>query len=218
MKFYTLLLFIVLAGFTSGDLHREHITIQWSNLSVDENGLHLSAELNFDNAAFPEPGSMIPVYFKSVELNENEEFSYVLENPVFEAFVLPDDFPGVEKIGDDFKLTTNKSRTRENAVLHIEILTLKKVDGKLFRLKSFVLKRVAGASDSTLKNAQVAHEWKSSSVLSQGKWVKISILPYPPKQWLLLSLAASVPNQISVYNYIEIELLILSGYKSAMIQ
>ena len=202
MKFYTLLLFIVLAGFTSGDLHREHITIQWSNLSVDENGLHLSAELNFDNAAFPEPGSMIPVYFKSVELNENEEFSYVLENPVFEAFVLPDDFPGVENIEDDIKLTTNKSQTRENAVLHIEISTLKKVDGKLFRLKSFVLKRVPGASDSTLKNAQVTHEWKSSSVLSQGKWVKISItekgvykIPYSK----LTGWGFTDPSKVSVY-------------------
>jgi hypothetical protein len=202
MKFYTLLLFIVLAGFTSGDIHREHITIQWSNLSVDENGLHLSAELNFEGAAFPEPGSMIPVYFKSVELNESEEFSYVLENPVFEAFVLPDDFPGIEKIEDRFKLTTNKSLTREYAVLHIQISTLKKVDGKIFRLKSFVLKRVSGSKVGELKNAQVTLEWENSSALSQGKWVKISItekgvykIPYSK----LTAWGFANPSKVSIY-------------------
>ncbi len=202
MKFYTLLLIIILAGFTSGDDHREHIIIQWSTLSVHENGMHLSAELNFEDAAFPEPGSIIPVYFKSVEFNNGEEYSYVLENPVFEPFVLPDNFPGVEKIEEDFKLTTNKSLTRENAFLHIQISTLKKVDGKIFRLKSFILKRVSGSKVGELKSAQVTHEWKNSSALSQGKWVKISItekgvykIPYSK----LTAWGFADPSKVSVY-------------------
>ena len=202
MKFYRLFLFIILAGFTSGDIYREHIIIQWNILSVDENGLNFSAELNFENAAFPEPGSLIPVYFKSVELNQSEEFSYVLENLVFENFDLPDDFPGVENIEEDFKLTTNKLQTRENAFLHVQISTLKKVNGKLFRLKSFVLKRVPEVSDNLFKKAQVEHEWKNSSVLSQGKWVKISItekgvykIPYSK----LTTWGFADPSKVSVY-------------------
>lgn len=202
MKFYTVLFLIVLTGFTAGDIQREHITIQWSNLTINENGVNLSAELNFENAAFPDPGSLLPVFFKSIECVNENEFSYTVDNPVYEAFTLPDNFPGTEKIEKDLILKVSESQTREKTFLHIQISTLKKTEGKIFRLKSFELKRISGNNASQLKSAAIAHEWKNNSVLKTGKWVKISVtekgvykIPYTK----LTAWGFTDPSKVNVY-------------------
>ena len=170
--------------------------------STIRKGINATPELNFDGAAFPFPGSKVPVYFKAIEFDPNDNYEYVLESTVQEELKLPEDFPGIDKITDSFGITQKMQLSRENKLLHIEVSVLKKENGKIFRLKSFVLKRIPAAKTGNTKSLNVTKEWKTSSVLNTGKWIKISVtekgvykIPYSK----LVSWGFTDPAKVNVF-------------------
>ena len=54
MKKYIFLLFIIIVGFTVGDVQKELIVLEWNDIMVFENGDSVCNELNFDDAGFPD--------------------------------------------------------------------------------------------------------------------------------------------------------------------
>lgn len=202
MKFFTLIFLIILTGFTAGDIQREYFVIQWKPLVINEKGINATPELNFDGAAFPFPGSKVPVYFKAIEFDPNDNYEYVLESTEQEEIKLPEDFPGIDKISDSFGIVQKKQQTRENNLLHIEVSVLKKENGKIFRLKSFVLKRIPAAKTGNTKSLNVTKEWKTSSVLNTGKWIKISVTEkgvYKIPHSKLVSWGFTDPAKVNVF-------------------
>jgi hypothetical protein len=206
MKKYLFLLFIIIAGFTPGDVHKEFVVLQWENTTVFENGTPVYSELNFKDAGFPDAETTVPVYFRVFSLNnQSHDYKFSIENAIFEEANLAADFPGYNKIGNDIEIATSRFRSRDIHKLQLTITTLKKEGDKIMMLKSFELKRVPVEIKQELKSAQAvqkSYNWKSSSVLNQGKWLKIAVsergifkIPYSK----LTSWGFNDPGKVNVF-------------------
>ncbi|MDO8951104.1 MAG: type IX secretion system sortase PorU [Draconibacterium sp.] len=206
MKKYLILLFIVVVGFTVGDVQKEFIVLNWDKTVNIENGVQVYTELNFADAGFPDAESMIPVYFRVIKLdNPNQDYKFSIENQIFEEIKLSADFPDVQKINGDIEIVANKFKSRDIHQLHLQITTLKKDGDKIYRVKSFELKQIPVQTTQSLKSAtsvQKSYSWKTSSVLKQGKWLKIAIsekgiikIPYSK----LISWGFTDPTKVNVF-------------------
>ena len=206
MKKYIFLLFIIVVGFTAGDVQKESIVLYWNDALISENGVSVCRELNFENAGFPDAETNLPVYCKIIQLgNKNQDFNFSVENPVFEEVKLSSDFQAYQKIANDIVIETEKSQLRGEYKLHLQISTVKKEGDKIFRLKSFELKQIPIETSKLQKSGQAittAHNWKASSVLKNGKWIKIGVtgkgvvkIPYSK----LTSLGFTDPSKVNVF-------------------
>mgnify|MGYP004700989207 CR=1 FL=1 len=179
MKKYVFLLFIIFAGFAAGDVQKEFVVLKWENTVVVENGTPVYTELNFADAGFPDAESAIPVYFRIYNLNSQiQDYKFSIENAVFEETNVTTDIPGYDKIGNEIEIVTTKFQSRNIQQLQLTITTLKKEGDKIFMLKSFELKRIPVENKHELKSGQTVqknYEFKTSSVLKQGKWLKIAV-------------------------------------------
>lgn len=179
MKKYLFLLSVIFVAFAAGDVQKEFIVIQWENTVIVENGIPAYSELNFADAGFPDAESAIPVYFRMFTLDSQfHDYKFGIENAIFEEVNIKTDIPGYDKIGNDIEIVTTKFQSRNIQQLQLFITTLKKVGDKILMLKSFELKRIPVENKQALKSGQTAQKsfnWKTSSVLKQGKWLKIAV-------------------------------------------
>ena len=206
MKKYLFLLFIIVVGFTAGDVQKEFVVLQWKDVIISENGVSVCRELNFEDAGFPDPETNIPVFYKKIDLaNSNQQFNFSIENPIFEEVKVSSEFPGYYKIGNEIQVVSEKTQSRGDVKLHVQISTVKKEGDKILRLKSFELKQIPAEAEKSLKSGQATlntHVWKTSSVLKQAKWIKIGVtgkgvvkIPYSK----LTSLGFSDPTKVNVF-------------------
>ncbi len=206
MKRIAFLLFIIVVGFTGGDVQKELVVLHWNDVVIVENGVSVCKELNFENAGFPDAESNLPVFYKSFDLaSSNQDYNFSVENEVFEEVKLSADFQGCENISSKIQIITEKNQSNGIIKLHLQISTVKKEGDKIFRLKSFELKRSPIETTKLLKSGQTTygnHIWKMSSVLNQGKWVKIGVaakgvvkIPYSK----LTSLGFADPSKVNVF-------------------
>lgn len=201
MKKYILLIFVLVSGFAGSDIRKESVVIEWRNITVDEGDIYYSGMLTFDQAAYPDEGSLVPVYFRIFENKGAEIFQFVIENPQFEEIQLPENFPGIEKISEEIRVINKTSVARGVKNTFLQVPTLKKSGDKYFKLKSFELSRIS-RTEGIVKSAKKPIEWKANSVLQQGKWVKISVsqkgiykIPYSK----LISWGFADPSKVSVF-------------------
>ena len=206
MKIFAILVFITFIGFTVGDVQKELIVLQWNDISVVENGNTVCKELNFENAGFPDAENNLPVFYRTFDLiKDNEDYSFAIENEVFEEVKLSADFPGYNEINREIQIVKDKYNSNGSVKLHLQISTVKKEGDKIFRLKSFELKRFPFDSSNLKKSGQSTpdtHVWKTGSVLKQGKWLKIGVagkgiikIPYSK----LTSLGFADPLKVNVF-------------------
>ncbi|MBK6282049.1 MAG: hypothetical protein IPF54_04700 [Draconibacterium sp.] len=206
MKRFIFLLFIIVVGFTGGDVQKELIVLKWNDSQIVENGITVCKELNFENAAFPDFEAKLPVFYKTYNLeNGNQDFNFAIENETFEEVKLSSRFLKLNKIGSEILIVTEKTQSNGIFKLHLQISTVKKEGNKILRLKSFELKQITIRNSASQKSGQAVsntHVWKTSSVLKSGKWIKIEVngkgiikIPYSK----LTSLGFADPSKVSVY-------------------
>ena len=206
MKIFAFLLFIIFVGFTVGDVRKELIVLHWNDLTVVENGNTVCKELNFEKAGFPDAESILPVFYRTFDLKEdNQNYNFAIENEVFEEIKLSSDFQGYNKINTKIQIDKEYNQSNGIVKLHLQISTVKKEGDKIFRLKSFELKQFPFDSSNLKKSGQRtidAHVWKTNSVLKQGKWLKIGVtgkgiikIPYSK----LTSLGFANPLKVNVF-------------------
>ncbi len=172
MKKFLFLLFIVVVGFSSGDLQKELVKLNWGNQTLDTSNVMGNHVLTFENAGFKSDFPQIPVYNRVFDLNSTgKDYSFAIENPVFEEINFPVDKNIVKNLKSEVQLKSYTLNSGNNKKCYLEITPLKRYGDKILMLKSFELKRIP----VTVKTSQGAnYEWKSESVLKQGKWMKIS--------------------------------------------
>jgi hypothetical protein len=194
-KLYILLLIFIL-GFTANDVRNEIVVLQWQKVAEPENKLGYT----FADAGYERPGSVIPLYFKIIPLeNPSQDFHFVLENPVFEATEIHPETIGQEEINTELQIKKTRLHSAGTTSIEIQIPTVILKDNKVMLLKKFELKQIP----HNLKSAVAAnYEWKKESVLRQGKWVKISTeekgvykIPYSK----LSGWGFTNPSQVKVY-------------------
>jgi hypothetical protein len=166
---YLLFALIFFTGFTTNDIRREIIAIEWYLSSEPENILGYT----FENAGYNGyDEQLLPLFSKIYDLeNPEQDFQIVLENPVFEEV----------KIGNkDFhisglpqEVSVNKFRLQSGNIHKIEIQVPAVIqrNNKVLLLKRFELKLIP----VNLKSAKIQeYTWKQESVLREGRWIKIS--------------------------------------------
>ena len=201
---YIFLFFVVITGFTGGDTHQEFLELKWNNNSQIENKSNFYPLLYFENAAYPDPHSEIPVFFKIYELERGKSLNFAVENQNFEEIQLKSDYPGYNTIKNEVQITkVQKNLDGENSV-QLHIIPFKKEEGKIYRLKSFTIKSTEVNQPLKEKSAQVSNTftWKTSSVLKQGKWIKISVTEkgiYKIPFSKLASWGFSDPSKVNVF-------------------
>ena len=206
MKKYLFLLFVLIVGFTGGDAQKESIVLEWNNSDVEENGVSVYDELNFKDAGFPDPETYLPYYYNIFNLeNGVNDLVFSVENTVYEEIKLSEIFRWTDNISSEIQIKTNINQAAGVRKLHLQISTIKKTGNKILRLKSFQLKKIPVAKTDFLKSGNIVninHSWKSSSVLKQGKWIKIGVtgkgiikIPYSK----LISLGFTDPAKVNVF-------------------
>lgn len=196
MNKYIILFLILLTGFTPTDIRREIITLNWQISVAPENKLGQI----FPDAGFAFPGSQVPIFFKTFPVeNQEQNFQFILENPQFEEIVSHQLTPYFHEIPEDPEIKQTRLKSGTTQKIEIQIPALIRKGEKILKLKQFALKQIP----QQLKSAQiVTHEWKTESVLKEGKWVKISTsgkgiykIPYSK----LTEYGFTNPSQVKVF-------------------
>lgn len=195
MKKYILLLFIIVVGFSVNDVKKEIITLEWTETvgAVDND-----AFVFFENTDLQKAENVLPVYTRLYTLNSNKTLRLIVENPVFEEFDSNMNAVLSQSIGPDIQINSKVLNSGNSRKLELQIIPLKKENGKIYKLLSFELKQIP----EVLKSAKTEIDWKNSSVLNSGKWIKIKTsrkgiykIPYSKlSEW-----GFSNPAQVSVY-------------------
>lgn len=196
MKKYLLLLFIVIVGFSVDDVRKEIITLEWAETAGK---LENEALIFFENVDSREFKSELPIYTRLYNLeNTSKTFRFIVANPVFEEIETSAYNWNESDIKEELVFSSQVLNSKDSKKVELQIIPLKKQNGKVYRLTSFELKRIP----NELKSAVIEIEWKSNSVLSSGKWVKISTsgkgiykIPYSK----LVEWGFTNPSQVGVF-------------------
>ncbi|MBW6535248.1 MAG: type IX secretion system sortase PorU [Mariniphaga sp.] len=196
MNRYTILLLLLLTGFTPTDIRREIIALNWHFTDAPENKLGQT----FSDAGYAFPGSQIPIFYKSFQVkNKEQNFHFILENPQFEEVESHNLKLYFDEIPEKSEIKQTRLNSADTQKIEIQIPAIIRKGEKILKLKQFALKQIP----QKLKSAQViTHAWKSESVLNEGKWVKISTsgkgiykIPYSK----LAEYGFTNPSQVKVF-------------------
>lgn len=196
MNKYIILFLILLTGFTPADIHREVITIDWATTDSPENKLGLI----FPDAEYAHPGSQVPIYFKSFPVNNlNQNFQFFLENPKYEVVESNNLKPYFHEIPTEPEIKQTRLKSAGTEKIEIQVPAIIRQGEKILILKKFALKQ----APRQLKSAQtIIHDWKTESILKEGKWIKISTpekgiykIPYTK----LTEYGFAIPSQVKVF-------------------
>ncbi|HYQ58685.1 MAG TPA: type IX secretion system sortase PorU [Draconibacterium sp.] len=169
MNKYILLLCVFLFGLAVSDVHNQFIVLDWQENPGRVNGEVLEFFENADLTNSLEH-SELPVYTRLYSLNQTDKtLHFSIENPVFEEIQSELNAALSSKIPSDLVINTTLLQAGTARKIELQIIPLKQENGKIFRLKSFQLRSIP----VVYKKLVQAINWKSESVLSSGKWVKI---------------------------------------------
>jgi len=199
MRKYLLLFFISLTAFVSSDIRTNQVFLNWmGGVGNYEKGDGYVAWL--ENPGFPESGTEIPVYTILYESRyEQQEVKISVENYRFEEINVELKSEILESVPNEITAETKKLCSGDIVKYEIQLPAIKKEAGKLYRLISFDFKEIP---IQKLKSALESHDWKSTSVLNSGNWVKVSTtekgiykIPYSK----LTSWGFTDPSAVCVY-------------------
>lgn len=172
MKKYLLFLLIFLLGFTENDTRREIISLEWKKNESAELKKLTNLGVTFEGAVYPGvPQNMVP-YYSRMFSSEAGRMYFQIENPVFEVFDSMMDSNETANFPEKISLSQFSIQSGDIRKTEVRIPAVVRDGNKIKLLKQFELKQVSLSQ----KSAEISdYEWKSESVLSQGKWQKISI-------------------------------------------
>ncbi len=199
MKKYLLLLAIFIVGFSANDVQSEFIVLNWTKVT-SESGFESAVCYTFPGAVYSSENNKLP-YFSKIysQSGSRSGFEFSIENLHFEEAKDSLDAGVLKLISSEIQIESVVLKSGDTYKTEVKFLPLKKEGEKLFRLTSFNLKKIPIQQ----KKATISeHEWKSQSVLSNGKWLKIKTsgkgiykIPYS----ILSEWGFSDPSKVNVY-------------------
>ena len=144
-------------------------TIEWENISTDNNSMKNRETLFFSNAFYDE--DYLPVYSETINLQKlginSNNVAVRIVAPLYENTNLE-----VKKnLNRGIDISSSVFYGRDIPYLSIKFLPFVKNNGQIKKLTSFTLEITELSSKKNGKSKSFA----SNSVLSTGKWVKIGI-------------------------------------------
>ncbi|HRZ98335.1 MAG TPA: C25 family cysteine peptidase, partial [Paludibacter sp.] len=151
------------------------ISLQWKSVQSWSSTLNTKNVLSFDDAKYPNE-NFLPYFVKRIETEQGYSYETVIENAVYKPVT---DAKELELLADtDLKseISIISDILSENKVKHlnISILPIIKKNNEYLRLTSFVLK-INKLPAAQKIQAATKHSFAATSVLSQGKFIKIRI-------------------------------------------
>ncbi len=194
---YLPFLLMLFTGFTSNDIRREIIIIEWYSSSEAETKLGFT----FANAGIRWLNTQaVPVFIKDYILeSKDQDFQFVFENPVYEEVNIENNDFLHSELPQKSDLIKTRLVSGEFHKIEIQIPAVIQNDNKILLLKKFELKQIP----VKMKSASIAnYEWKQESVLREGKWKKIKTTEkgiYKIPFSKLASWGFSNPSQVKVF-------------------
>ena len=151
-----------------------YFEINWKgvvNWSADSSSLKV---ISFEGALHPSD-NYLPYFTHQIQCEEGFSYSAQLQNIVFEIASI-EEIQLLSKHVFEYEpiLETNLSSARNTNVFEIKILPFVTREGKVLKIKSFELLVNKNPIDKN-KTSGNLHSYASKSVLSQGRFVKISV-------------------------------------------
>ena len=134
--------------------------------------------LSFNNAITEPSANFLPFFSENFKVDQHQtNYSVVLEETIYEDLT-QDEIRLINPtlIKSDFDFQLNEAGIRKQKYLQVKFLPIRRnpSNGKLEKLKQFKIKLVSQASIKRTKNENKAF-YTNTSVLSSGKWIKISV-------------------------------------------
>ena len=177
----------------SADYHRK---IDWFDKSQAVDSV-VKFEMNFEGGIIID-NKRLPYWFESFEVKSAAPEVEII-NPVFEH--ISDSRLGFsDSIPDEVTFHSEIGLSAGRKILRISILPFVRREDGIDRLVEFTIS--VKENQKVLKAAEAVYQWKSSSVLSSGKWIKISANTksiYKITYDQIKSWGFANPDQVSLY-------------------
>ena len=208
LKFTMRKLFIILLSVVSHIClaqTQQVFELNWSNSEVFATEGKSIKVLSFDGANSDASTNFLPYFSKKFKIDNNRSnYSVTLSNTSYELLTqLEKELIGTIQISSDFEFQISKAGIRKQNYLQVTFLPIRKnpSTGLLEKLKEFEIKLVSQASTQQL-TSQTKASYTNNSVLSSGKWVKISVdttAIHKISYQQLLDMGIDNPTNIRVY-------------------
>ncbi len=154
---------------------------------------------HFDGAVYRDQEPYFPLFVERIPCEGNMQIRAELINPVFRKLVDPVEGLKTETLHDSIYIKVDYRNSGEEYFAEVSFIPIIKKDNQIFILEKFQLRLDKNTGFSALRNSV---NWKSSSVLSNDKWVRIKTsgkgirkIPYEK----LNAWGFSNPLQVNVY-------------------
>lgn len=203
MRKFALFISIFIFAFTVNDVQKEFILLNWDFVADNGKPQNSADGFSSDNMVFVHSGKGVPVFSKIYPLQGmTSDFTVAIENPHFEEWKLNDKhFLNEDILREEIQVESMRLKSGNDYKFRFRIIPLIKKGDKIFRLKSFNLKRIP-VTVQTKSAVAETRNWKPESILKNGKWIKISTsakgiykIPYSKlRDW-----GFSNPSQVNVF-------------------
>jgi hypothetical protein len=175
-KLLILILFII--SHTTFAQDQQNFELNWSISEIFSSQGISTKTLTFDGANIEEISGFLPYFSKSIKIPNNQTtYLTSLNNSIYESLSREEiALIDQSEITTQFDFQINKAGIRKQAFLQVTFLPIRKnpSNGNLEKLKKFNINLIPQGSKENEKRRTKA-TYTSQSVLSSGKWVKISI-------------------------------------------
>ncbi|VBB46342.1 conserved exported hypothetical protein [uncultured Paludibacter sp.] len=163
------------------NLKAENITttthqIKWTGIDVWTTDKSSKSVIAFDGASYPE--GFLPYFVEGIACDKNSQYKVAIANPVFIPMTDSKELALIQgnQFSSEIEIKTYKQSERGNYYLKIQILPFIQKEGKVLKLQSFELniEKTPGSLKTPVAENTI-HTYASSSVLANGKFVKVKI-------------------------------------------
>ena len=174
IKFVLLLLFLFnLLSTKAEKVSSSPQQIKWTGIDVWTTNKSAKSVIAFEDANYPD--NSLPYFVQIIDCEKNANYFASISNATFiPADAKESDLLKGEQIPLEIEINTTNLTERGKQYLKIQILPFIQKEGKILKLQSFNLDINKTPSVSKV-SSQVNHTYAASSVLAQGKFVKIKI-------------------------------------------
>lgn len=175
-KLLILLLFIIPYSTFAQD--QQNFELNWSISEIFSSKDISTKTLTFDGANIEESSNFLPYFSSNIKVsNSQENYLVSLNNSIYETLSQEETaLIDPSQITSQFYFQLKKAGIRKQAFLQVTFLPIRKnpSNGNIEKLKKFEIKLIPQGIKQDKKRRTKA-TYTSQSVLSSGKWVKISV-------------------------------------------
>lgn len=176
IKFTLLFLFLLIVNVVKSQDNTVTLqeSIKWTGIDTWSTGKATKQVISFEDASYPD--NNIPYFVKLIDCEKNANYTVELSNPTY----IPLDAKEInivkgEDILSEVEVLTSALYERGNKYLKIQVKPFVQKDGKILKLQNFSLNIKKNPAPLKTPADVAPRTYATSSVLANGKFVKVKI-------------------------------------------